>query len=361
MAHNLSYRQMAHAHEKVEYLTEARRTYRNERPPFTQRGLTEPQSHITVRLLNGARETKTVGIRAYRTRKPRDTLYYATIRLHRHAYIIKPLPQDWDHGDSTESHSVDDFWLIWQGPEHHFLGPLFKGPVAQSVGHTDPGKTRAVASTPGRALSIPASNSSMTLPDRTMPGPSLMGAFQALRLSQSRSDSTSSLTAAAQEREDTATGAPTTADSVDFESGGASLALRPRISDANRTPTPIRDRMDEVTLGLAVGKSIDCGYIPMRLCEARPRDGGPLTMESLFEKITKVFTIKDKEFFMLRRAFVEGPVNSEPHQPNPEPTRQLWIGREAQQSWDDFLSNLRERIREHCVQGWHVRLHAYSA
>lgn len=348
--------QMAHMHEKIEYLLEARKAYGDSAPPFAQRGIAGAQRPIHVRLLDGTREARPVRFRTYKS--PLDDLFYATVRLDGHAYIIKRLPREWKLGNSTRSHTEDRSWFVWQGTTHHFRGRQFDGPVARSVG-AYPGKIRPVTTIPGGTQSSVPGDSSEVLADRT----DTLGESHPLRLAQLQPGFANPHTRAEDQKlADTSMEALMTEIKDASEHGyGPGLASRPPVLDKHSKPNLIREEMDGITLGLSRGNTTDFGYIPMRLGEAKPRDGSPLTLESLFEKITKVFRIKDKEFFILRRAFVKGPVNSEPHQPNPEPTRELWIGREAEQSWVDFLSDLRDQIREHGVQGWHVRLHAYSA
>lgn len=360
VAHDLVYRQMAYTHEKVEYLSEARKTYGDSTPPFTEKGLAIAQTHIKVRLLDDRREYKPVIFRAYKT--PLDDLYYATVRLDGHAYIIKSLHRGWSQGDSTQSHPDYKYWYVWQGPRCHFRGPQFDGPVVRSVGRANPGNGRRVASMPERTSSSLTGNDSTTLSDCFIVSSSPVGGSQPLRLPQSLSGSTNPLNRIKDhELEDFTMAAFMTEIQAPSEHGyGPQAASRPPVPDENPTPTLTGEEMDRTSLGLWRGHNTDSNYVHMRLGEVKPKDGSPLTMEALFEKITKVFPIRNKNFFLLRWAFVEGPVNPDLGQPKPDPTRQLIISREAEQSWDDFLSDLRKQIREHGVQGWHVRINAYS-
>lgn len=353
---------MAHTHEKIEYLLGARRTYGDFTPPFTQRGLAIVQRPIKVRLLDDTREIKPVRFCAYNT--PFDDLYYATVRLDGHAYIIKPLRREWSQSDSVFSHRDDRFWYVWQGSGCHFRGPQFDGPVARSVERVNTGKERRVASLPGRTISSPAPDSARTLSDRILPNSSPLRCSPSLMVSQLRSGFVNYPTRAEdQEAEDVFTGdLRRTLCRVAHEQGivpyAASRAPSP---DAEIAPTPARSEMDMTVIGLARGNNTDHGYLPMSLHEFRPLDGSAVTMESLFEKITRVYRVPNKEFFILQRAFVPGPPNPQPNEATPKASHHFMISREAQGSWDFFLSDLRHQIRDHGVQGWHVRLHAYSA
>ena len=347
---------MSLEHEKIEYLLKARSIYGKSAPPFTQEHVGGAPRPLRVRLLDGTREVNDVRFRQYKT--PLAELYYATIRLDGNAYIVKRLGREWKKGDSTRTQPDDRFWYVWQGPPFHFRGRQFNGPVARSMGASPDKRQPVVSISSGVRSSLPGDDSKVPA-NRTDP----LGESQSSGLSPSRPNSTHPrFRAEDAELEEISPEAFMAAVQAASEHGhGPRPPSHPPVLDQNLTPTLTREEMDGITLGLTRGKSTNWGYTAMRLGEARPRDGSPLTMESLFEKITKVFKLENKEFFILQRAFVEGPVNlKEPEQPEPKTSHGFMINREAELSWDEFLSDLRQHICEHGVQGWHVRIRAYS-
>ena len=347
---------MSLEHQKIEYLLKARSIYGKSAPPFTQEHVGGAPRPLRVRLLDGTREVNDVRFRQYKT--PLAELYYATIRLDGNAYIAKRLGREWKKGDSTRTQPDDRFWYVWQGPPFHFRGRQFNGPVARSMG-ASPDKRRPVVSiSSGTRSSLPGDDSKVPA-DRTDP----LGQSQSSGLSPSRPNSTHPrFRAEDAELEEISPEAFMAAVQAASEHGhGPRPPSHPPVLHQNLTPTFTSEEMDGITLGLTRGKIPNLPYTAMRLGEARPRDGSPLTTESFFQKITKVFALEEKRFCMLLWAFMEGPINTKkPGQPELETPHELIINREAELSWEEFVLDLKQQIRDHGVQGWHVRIRAYS-
>ena len=346
---------MSLEHEKIQYLLKARSSYGESAPPFTQKHVAGAPRPLRVRLLDGTREVNDVRFRQYKT--PLAELYYATIRLDGNAYIVKRLGREWKKGDSTLTQPNDRFWYVWQGPTCHFRGRQFNGPVARSMGASPDKRQPVVSISCGTRSSLPGDGSKVPA-DRI----NSLGESQSSGLSRSRPNPTNPHTRAEDpELEELSPEAFMTAVQAASEHGhGPHPLSRPPVPNNTLTPTLRGEEMDAISLDLARGHNTALDHVHMLLGEARPRDGSLLTVEALFEKITKVFPFRDKNLCFLQWAFVEGPVVQDTDQPKPEPTRKRWISREAQQSCDDFMSDLRQQIREHGVQGWHVRINVYS-
>ena len=120
---------MAHSNERIEFLHESRHFYKQEVPPFTQRGNVGYKKEVMILppYVDKPRKSTVVYVR-YKLRGGDRT--FACLRMNRQRYIVKAMKRTWQPGDPIENTGGSYYWYQWQGPNAH---KQFIGPIAMSM------------------------------------------------------------------------------------------------------------------------------------------------------------------------------------------------------------------------------------
>ena len=116
---------MAHSNERIEFLHESRHFYKQEVPPFTQRGNVGYKKEVMILppYVEKPRKSTVVYVR-YKLRGGDRT--FACLRMNRQRYIVKAMKRTWQPGDPIENTGGSYYWYQWQGPNapKQFIGPI---------------------------------------------------------------------------------------------------------------------------------------------------------------------------------------------------------------------------------------------
>lgn len=134
---------MAHSNERIEFLRESRQLYKQEAPPFTQRGNVGYKKEVMILppYVDKPRKTTVVYVR-YKLNGGDRT--FACLRMNRRRYIVKAMKRNWQVNDPIDNTGGSCYWYRWEGPN---AARQFIGPIAMSM-------TRYLANNPGAKKGI---------------------------------------------------------------------------------------------------------------------------------------------------------------------------------------------------------------
>ena len=138
---------MAHFNERIEFLHESRHFYKQEVPPFTQRGNVGYKREVMILppYVEKPRKSTVVYVR-YKLRGGDRT--FACLRMNRQRYIVKAMKRTWQPGDPIDNTGGSYYWYQWQGPTapQQFIGPIAMSMSQYVAKHSMAGN--AIRSTP---------------------------------------------------------------------------------------------------------------------------------------------------------------------------------------------------------------------